>query len=83
MGEISDGYRAGEVERLGEVQLTPKTSKPVAAEYTAEVRQVKSMVDHSYNVTINFSEDMLPVVQRLMECIGMEVKGTVIFPDST
>ena len=56
--------------------------KPVAAEYKAEVRQVKSMVDHSYNVTFNLGEDMLPVVQRLMECIGLEVTGTVIFPDS-
>ena len=58
------------------------TKKPVAAEYKAEVRQVKSMVDHSYNVTLNLGEDMLPVVQRLMECIGLEVTGTVIFPDS-
>ena len=60
--------------------MAAKLPKPIAAEYTAEVRQVKSMVDHSYNVTINFGEDMLPVVQRLMECIGLEVKGTIIFP---
>jgi hypothetical protein len=54
-----------------------------AAEYRAEVRQVKSMVDHSYNVTLNFSEDMLQVVQRIMACIGLEVTGTVIFPDDS
>jgi hypothetical protein len=47
------------------------------------VRQVKSMVDHSYNVTLNFSEDMLQVVQRIMACIGLEVTGTVIFPDDS
>lgn len=54
--------------------------KPIASKYSAEVRQVKSMVDHSYNVTLNMGEDMLPVVQRLMECIGLEVTGTMIFP---
>ena len=58
-----------------------KDKKPIAAEYTAEVRSGKSCVDHSYNVTLNFGEDMLPVVQRLMECIGLEVKGTIIFPE--
>jgi hypothetical protein len=62
--------------------MAEKKVKPVAAEYTAEVRQVKSMVDHSYNVTLNFGEDALPVVQRLMECIGLEVTGTMIFPDN-
>lgn len=56
--------------------------KPVASEYRAEVRQVKSMVDHTYNVILNFPEDMLPVIQRLMECIGLEVEGTMVFPDN-
>jgi hypothetical protein len=50
-----------------------------AAEFHAEVRQVKSMVDHTYNVTFNFSEDMLEVVQKIMECIGLEVTGAIVF----
>jgi hypothetical protein len=62
--------------------MTDKHDKPIAAEYHAEVRQVKSMVDHTYNVTLNMPEDMLGVVQRLMECIGLEVTGTMIFPDN-
>lgn len=58
------------------------TSEPKAAEFHAEVRQVKSMVDHTYNVTLNLPEDMIEVVQKLMECIGLEVTGALIFPDT-
>ncbi len=50
-----------------------------AAEFHAEVRQVKSMVDHTFNVTLNFPEDMIEVTQHFMECIGLEVTGAIVF----
>jgi hypothetical protein len=50
-----------------------------AAEFHAEVRQVKSMVDHTWNITLNFPEDMIEVVQKVMECIGLEVTGAIVF----
>jgi hypothetical protein len=48
-----------------------------AVEIRAELRQVKSMVDHTYNVTINVPEDCLPQVQQLMAWIGNEVKAVI------
>lgn len=40
-----------------------------AVELDAEIRQVKSMSDHSYNVVLNVPEYCLPQVQKLMEWI--------------
>jgi hypothetical protein len=48
-----------------------------AVEIRAELRQVKSMADHTYNVTINVPEDCLPQVQQLMAWIGNEVKAVI------
>lgn len=31
-------------------------SEPVAIKFTAEVRQTKTMADHTYNVTLNIPE---------------------------
>jgi len=53
-----------------------------AAEFHAEIRSVKSCVDHTFNITFNFPEDMLEVVQKLMECIGLEVTGAIAFPEN-
>lgn len=38
-------------------------------ELDAEIRQIKSMADHSYNVIINVPEYCLPQVKQLMEWI--------------
>ena len=54
-------------------------TEPKAFEFHAEVRQVKSMVDHSYNVTLNFGEDQIALVQRLMEMVNDEVTGGLVF----
>ena len=45
-----------------------------AVEFEAELRQIKSMADHSYNVTINVPEYCLPQVQKMMEWLAGMVK---------
>lgn len=40
--------------------------KPVAVEFEAEMRQVKSMADGTYNIVLNVPEYCLPQVQTMM-----------------
>ena len=44
-----------------------------AVEVRAEVRQIKSMADHTYNLILNLPEDCLPQVQELMGWLGDEI----------
>jgi hypothetical protein len=48
-----------------------------AVEFEAELRQIKSMADHSYNVTINVPEYCLPQVQKMMEWLAGMVKVVI------
>jgi hypothetical protein len=59
------------------------TEKPPikAVELDAELRQVKSMTDHSYNVILNVGEEGLKQVQQLMGWIGDMVK--IVMVDET
>lgn len=41
-------------------------AEPVAAEFEAEMRQVKSMADGTYNLVLNVPEYCLPQVQTMM-----------------
>lgn len=41
-------------------------AEPVAVEFEAELRQVKSMADGTYNITINVPEYCLEQVQTMM-----------------
>ena len=41
-------------------------AEPVAVEFEAEMRQVKSMADGTYNVVLNVPEYCLPQVQTMM-----------------
>ena len=41
-------------------------TKPVAVEFEAEMRQVKSMADGTYNIVLNVPEYCLPQVQTMM-----------------
>jgi len=41
-------------------------SEPVAVEFEAELKQVKSMSDHTYNVVLNVPEYCLPQVKLMM-----------------
>lgn len=49
-----------------------------AVEFEAELRQVKSMADRSYNVTLNVPEYCLPQVQELMGWLLDRVKVAII-----
>ena len=40
--------------------------EPVAVEFEAEMRQVKSMADNTYNIVLNVPEYCLPQVQTMM-----------------
>jgi len=40
-------------------------TKPVAVEFEAEMRQVKSMADGTYNIVLNVPEYCLPQVQTM------------------
>ena len=48
-----------------------------AVEIRAEVRQIKSMVDGSYNLTLNIPEDCIDQVRELLGWIGLEVKAVI------
>jgi len=41
-------------------------AEPVAIEFEAEMRQVKSMADGTYNVVLNVPEYCLPQVKEMM-----------------
>ena len=41
-------------------------AEPVAVEFEAEMRQVKSMADGTYNIVLNVPEYCLPQVQTMM-----------------
>jgi len=45
-----------------------------AVEIRAEVRQIKSMVDGSFNLTLNIPEDCKNQVKVLLDWIGLEIK---------
>lgn len=48
-----------------------------AVELRAEVRQVKTMADHTVNVTLNVPEDCTEQVKVLLDWLGLEV-GVVL-----
>jgi hypothetical protein len=52
--------------------------EPMAVEADAEIRQIKTMADHSVNVTFNLPEYCLPQVQQMMEWMAGAVKIVVV-----
>lgn len=48
-----------------------------AVEIRAEIRQIKTMADHTINVTINLPEDCLPQAQILLGWQGDEVRAII------
>lgn len=52
-----------------------------AIEARAEVRQVRSMVDGSVNVMLNFPIDCIPQVKKLLDWLGMEVRILMEYTD--
>ncbi len=58
-------------------------TKPVAIQFEAEVRQVKSMADHTYNIVLNVPEYCLKDVQVVMAWLGDQVDVAFVnIPDS-
>ena len=53
-----------------------------AIHFDAEVRQIKTMVDHSFNVTLNIPEYNLEQVQELMGMLGDMVAVAIVKIDS-
>ena len=51
-----------------------------AVEFEAELRQIRSMADHTYNVTLNVPEYCLPQVKELMGWLADEVKVVIAKP---
>ena len=45
-----------------------------AVEVRAEVRQIRTMVDHSVNLVLNIPEDCIEQVKVLLGWVGLEVK---------
>lgn len=48
-----------------------------AVEIRAEVRQIKTMADHTANVTLNIPEDCIEQVKVLLGWVGLEVKAVI------
>ena len=54
-----------------------------AVEIRAELRQVKTMADHTFNITLNIPEDCREQVKKMLDWLGMEVKAVVAVDDFT
>ena len=65
MSETQGGYSAG------------KRTPIKAVEIRAEVRQIKTMADHTINVTLNLPEDCLEQAKILLGWQGNEVKAVI------
>lgn len=48
-----------------------------AVEIRAELRQVKTMADHTINITLNLPEDCLSQAKVLLGWVGNEVKAVI------
>ena len=48
-----------------------------AVEMRAELRQIKTMADHTLNVVLNIPEDCLPQVKVLLDWLGLEVRVVI------
>ncbi len=51
-----------------------RMTKPVAIEFEAEMRQIRSMADGTYNIVLNVPEYCLPQVQAMMGWLKSLVK---------
>ena len=53
-------------------------AEPVAVEFEAEMRQVKSMADGTYNIILNVPEYCLPQVQTMMGWLKELVQAVMV-----
>jgi hypothetical protein len=54
-----------------------KAGEPKAIEIRAEVRQVRTMCDHTVNVILNLPEDNLPQAKVLLGWVSSEVRAVI------
>ena len=45
-----------------------------AVEVRAELRQIKTMADHTANVTLNIPEDCIEQVKIMLDWLGLELR---------
>ena len=55
-----------------------RLAEAVAVEFEAEMRQVKSMVDGTYNIVLNVPEYCLPQVQTMMGWLKSLVRVVMV-----
>jgi len=55
-----------------------RNTKGNMTNFDAEVRQIKTMVDHTYNVTLNIPEYNLKQVQELMGMLGDMIAVAIV-----
>ena len=48
-----------------------------AVEIRAELRQIKSMADHTFNIVLNLPEDCREQVKVLLDWLGFEVRVVI------
>ena len=49
-----------------------------AVEIRAELRQIKTMADHTFNITLNIPEDCREQVKKMLDWLGLEVKAVIV-----
>ncbi len=54
----------------------------VGVEFVAEVRQIKTMADHTINITLNIPEYCTEQAKKLLDWLADEVKVIIVSPDS-
>ena len=59
---------------MSEVEGVYRTNDVKAVEVRAELRQVKTMADHTFNVTLNIPEDCREQVKKMLDWLGYEVR---------
>jgi hypothetical protein len=53
------------------------TTEIKAVEIRAEIRQIKTMVDGSFNLTLNIPEDCLEQIKVLVGWISSEIRAVI------
>lgn len=54
------------------------SDKIKAVEIRAEIRQIRTCVDGTVNLTVNLPEDCREQVKVLLDWIGLEVKAVIV-----
>jgi len=49
-----------------------------AVEFRAELRQIKTMADHSVNIVLNLPEDCMEQVKVMMDWLQREVRSVMV-----